>query len=238
MAAILFVLGWVPVVALGYMVFLMVAWGSLRNSYGNIHHGTQIIGMVILGYFAAYMWRLWAGRKEGRSLLKQVMVADHKTHALGWWWAFQAAAATYVVAGWSKLETSGLAWLTELPNMSLHVEKLGWQHYMGTGERALLEKSEGYATLVAGHPWLTIVLVGSGLFFELLAFIGLFGRVWAAVFGVGLYVMHIIVIEMMQLEFPLNSWVLLIFFVNLPFLIMWVLRKVRIYDDQKVTADL
>ena len=116
--------------------------------------------------------------------------------------------------------------------MSLHVEKLGLQHYLGTGEKHWMERAEEYASVIAAHPILTIVVVGSGLFFELFAFMALYSRVHAAVFGVSLIAMHLIIIEVMQLEFPLNSWVLAVFFVNLPFVLAWLARKLGAPDDR------
>jgi hypothetical protein len=225
-AAVLFVFGVTPVLAAGYMLFLMSAVGSLRNSYGNIHHGTQVVSMVILGYWLAYLWRLIVNSPNGGTWSQRFFKPGRKVQQCATWWAFQAAVATYVVAGVSKLQISGISWLTDLPYMSLHVEKIGWQHFYGTGEKDLLDQAQEMAALVAGHPWWTRIIVGSGLFLELFAFIALFGRWHAGILGVVLVGMHVMVSRLMQLDFPMNNWVLLIYFINLPFLIMWVVKRI------------
>jgi hypothetical protein len=226
-----FVLGIASPLATAYMLFLISAVGSLRNSYGNIHHGTQIMGMVILGYFVGYLWsslRPQAGRSLGQRLWK----ADRKAHEIATQWALQAAVATYVVAGLSKIDASGWGWITGLVHLPLHVEKIGFQHYLGLGEMAPYTHAKEMAAMLAHYPLTTTVLVGSGLFFELFAFWALFSRAHAAVFGVILWVMHVQIVYLMQLTFPMNSWVLLVLFINVPYLLMWLLRYFGVYDDR------
>lgn len=222
----LFVLGVTPTLTVGYMLFLMSAVGSLRNSYGNIHHGTQIVAMVVMGYWLAYVWRLLVDSPNKESRLQSFLKPNRDVQQCAMWWAFQAAVATYVVAGITKLRTSGLSWISDLPYMSLHVEKIGWQHFYGTGEEALLIQAQEMASLVASHPWLTRIIVGSGLFLELFAFIALFGRWHAMVFGVALMGMHVMVSQLMQLDFPMNNWMLVIYFINLPFLLMCLFKRI------------
>jgi hypothetical protein len=222
LATALFVLGVTPALSTGYMLFIMSAVGSLRNSYGNIHHGTQVVAMVIMGYWLAYVWGIIRSSPNGEPRLSHFLKPKRETHQRAMWWAFQAAVATYVVAGVSKLRISGLSWISDLPYMSLHIEKIGWQHFYGTGEEALLIQAQEMSALVAGHPWLTRIIVGSGLFLELFAFIALFGRWHAAIMGITLVGMHVMISRIMQLDFPLNNWVLIIYFINLPFLILWL----------------
>jgi hypothetical protein len=214
-----------------YILFLISAVGSLRNSYGNIHHGTQIVGMVMLGYTAGYFWKTFQTR-QARGMGQRFLWADRQMHETASWWALQAAVAAYVIAGISKLDNSGWGWITGLVNLPLHVEKIGFQHYLSSGQLEPFEHSKDMAGMLAMYPNLTLWVVGSGLFFELFAFWALFSRWHASIFGVILFVMHLQIVWLMQLDFPLNSWVLALLFVNFPFYLMWLLRKLGIYDDR------
>jgi hypothetical protein len=222
-ALLLWVVGVLPALATGYMLFLIAAVGSLRNSYGNIHHGTQVMGMVVLGCFCAHVWCLLRSEPAHRRL-RRFLLADHNAQQTALWWATQAVAATYVVAGVSKLQISGLDWLTGLGNLPLHVEKIGYQHYLGDGGVYRYEHAKEMAAMLASWPMATYVVVGSGLFFELFSFFALFSRWHAAVFGVILWVMHVQISYLMQLEFPMNNWALLLLLINVPWLLLWVLR--------------
>ena len=77
---------------------------------------------------------------------------------------------------------------------------------------------------VTTHPWLAIVIFGPGLLAEFGAVIGLYGRGKAFLIGVALVILHIGAITVMKLEFEQNIICLLIFFVNVPFLIIFAVR--------------
>jgi hypothetical protein len=235
-ALLAWVAGFLTPIVCFYALFLISAAGSLRNSYGNIHHGTQVVGMVMLGYSLGYLWKC-CQPGHARSVWQRLWCADRGMHETATWWALQAAVATYVVAGVSKLDNSGWAWITGLVHLPLHVEKIGFQHYLSSGQMEPFEHSKDMAGMLAQYPNLTIWIVGSGLFFELFAFWALFSRWHASVFGVILFVMHVQIVWLMQLSFPLNSWVLALLFVNLPFYLMWLLRKLGIYDDRPQTVE-
>jgi hypothetical protein len=220
----LWVMGVCTPLATGYMLFLMSAVGSLRNSYGNIHHGTQVVGMTVLGYFCGYVWH-WLKTDTARSRLKRFLFADSAAHQTATWWALQAVAATYVVAGASKVIISGFGWITGLVNLPLHVEKIGLQHYFGLGDISRYEHAQDMAAMLAQWPTLMVIVVGSGLFFELFAFWALYSRWHAAIFGVILYIMHLQIIYLMQLEFPMNHWAILLLMINVPYLLLWCLRR-------------
>ena len=220
----LWVLGLATPLATGYMLFLISAVGSLRNSYGNIHHGTQVIGMTVLGYFAGYVWS-WLKKDDARSRFARFLKPDRTDHQRATWWALQAVAATYVVAGVSKLIISGLGWLTGLVHLPLHVEKIGLQHYFGLGDIGRYEHAKDMAAMLTSWPITSVVVVGSGLFFELFAFWALYSRWHAFAFGVILWGMHVVIAWLMQLEFPMNCWALGLLFVNVPFLLLWPLRR-------------
>jgi hypothetical protein len=230
LALLLWVFGKFSVIACAYLLFLISAVGSLRNSYGNIHHGTQIIGMVMLGWLVGYAWRLWQ-TDSPRPWLNRLLSPERKDHEFATFLALQAAAGTYVIAGVSKLVNSGWAWITGLTNLSLHVEKIGYQHYLGTGDISRYDHAKDMATMLAAHPTATVWIVGSGLFFELGAFWAVWSRAHAFIFGIILWIMHVQIVWLMQLEFPMNSWVLAVLFINMPWLLLQGVKLTGLYDD-------
>ncbi|MGI9241023.1 MAG: hypothetical protein ACR2RV_09485, partial [Verrucomicrobiales bacterium] len=77
---------------------------------------------------------------------------------------------------------------------------------------------------VTTHPWVAVVMFGPGLLAEFAAVLGIYGRGKAFLVGLALVILHIGAITVMKLEFEQNIYCLLIFFVNIPFLVLSGLR--------------
>ena len=217
---VLFVFGVSPVVTAGYLTFIVLAVGSLRNSQGNIHHGTQIVGMAMLGHWLGYVWQALRHRDwRGSLALAGVNIQRTSFFAAG-----QLVAAAYVVAGVSKILRTGPMWLWDSPNIAIQVLKIGHQHFYGDGNDASLAHAQKVAAVILEHPHLTRIVLGIGLFAELLAFLALYNRKQGFIIGISLVAMHWIIAYLMQLSFPLNIWICLFYFVPLPFLLSleWV----------------
>jgi hypothetical protein len=72
------------------------------------------------------------------------------------------------------------------------------------------------------------------LLLEALCFLVLANRGWALVLGVSITVMHIAIASLMRLYFDFNVYASLIFLVNAPFWIAWIIR--RFADHQEAAA--
>ena len=219
-ALVLFCLGVSPIISTGYLLFIMLAIGSLRNSQGNIHHGTQIASMAMLGHWLGYWWCAIKTRSWKSGLLFGGLDAERTSFFA----AAQMAASAYVVAGVTKLIVSGPGWIWDSPNLAIQILKIGYQHYYGDGTTMKLVHAERIMGMVIDHPHLTRLMLGAGLVAELVAFMALLNRKMGLLVGVSLVLMHIFVGYLMQLTFPLNTWIVMFYFVPLPFVLSgcWV----------------
>ena len=210
---VLFCFGVSPVISWGYVTFVVIAVGSLRNSQGNIHHGSQIVAMTVFGHWLGYVWFALRNRQWSPALLFGGTVCQRTSFFA----AQQMAAATYVVAGAIKLLRSGFDWFSESPNIAIQVLKIGYQHYYGDGKTDKLEHAERVAEVISTYPTITQLMLGAGLFAELLAFFALYNRKQGLIFGVSLIALHLFVGYLMALTFPLNIYILLVYFMPLPY---------------------
>lgn len=197
------------------------------NSYGNIHHGTQAMGIALAFMAVGYLVH-FAG-DLARGTWRWTVFSRIGPHRLAFNFGLQALVGAYVVAGVSKLVISGFEWFTDLPYIAVDVLKIGHQHLYGEGDPAMLEHAEKIAKIISDHPTLTIIVVGSGLFFELFAFLALINRWWSLAFGLVLFGMHEVIGYLMQLSFPRNEQMLFVFMINGPFLVAllaaWVAKR-------------
>lgn len=210
---VLFCFGVSPIVSCGYITFIVIAVGSLRNSQGNTHHGTQIVAMAMLGHWLGYLWYGWKQR-NWKATLTMATLTSQRTSFFA---AQQMAAAAYVVAGVTKLLRSGLSWFSDSPNIAIQVLKIGNQHYYGDGDKAPFEHAQNIAAIISAHPHITQIMLGIGLLAEFFAFLALYNRKMGLIIGINLIGMHLIVGYLMQLTFPLNNFILLFYFIPLPF---------------------
>ncbi|MGK0190088.1 MAG: hypothetical protein ACI9R3_005908 [Verrucomicrobiales bacterium] len=210
---VLFCCGISPIISCGYVTFIVIAIGSLRNSQGNTHHGTQIVAMAMLGHWLGYLWCAWKQRNWKAALTMATMTSQRTSYFA----AQQMAAAAYVVAGVTKVLRSGVAWFWDSPNIAIQVMKIGNQHYYGDGNKASFEHAQQVAAVISAHPHITQLMLGAGLLAEFLAFLALYNRKLGLIIGLNLVAMHLMVGYLMQLTFPLNNYMLLFYFIPLPF---------------------
>ena len=209
----IYVIGVFRWVALPYMLTLSIAVGTLKNSQGSISHVYQVISMIVLaqcGLHAYLAIRRAIGKPHG-------FVGSWNTDRAEVFVSQSALAAIYLTTAITKLHRSEGGWIWQLRNIGVDLDKTWSQAYYNE----LSVDAPGWAIaikdFVTANPWAAIVLFGPGLFAEFFAFLGIYGRRLALVTGVLLAVLHIGAIYVMQLEFWQNIACLLIFFVNLPY---------------------
>ncbi|CAN5455354.1 hypothetical protein BH23VER1_BH23VER1_00210 [soil metagenome] len=199
----LYALGLFPAVVTVLLLVMHVLYGTLFNSQGAIHHTAQIVGYVLVGQVLCHLLR----RRPGPADL---------IHA-----SQQLIAAAYVVSGISKLVATGGMWVRDIPNIALQFEKNQLMEYYNTLVPPAEAANRGAIGFIAEHPDLARLLFGGGLALELFAVLALWNRGMLALFGIGLWLLHASISELMHLGFAYNKWVLAIFFINLPF---WAAR--------------
>ena len=247
---VLLAFGLAPTLAALGLAFLQTMVGTLENSQGNnVWHTSQILVFALLGVAiaggadAVQAWRrgelrqrlgqrwqwlgkLWkAPQCAWQKATEPLELAEERARSLTIYLVQQLMATAYVVSGISKLWISHGQWFTDVRFIGLQFEKNRLLKYYQTLEPPPV--IPWAAELVNAHPALTCGFFSVGLLLEVFCFIALFNRGLLAGFGLGLIAMHLLIAQLMALEFHYNEWLLAIFYINVPFWLMWLAGKAR-----------
>ena len=219
-ALILYVLriGWS--IALPYMTAVSIAAGSVNNSHGAISHYLQIVSLVLCAQTAAHFYSLVRRKREAGS----GAAAQREQRVI--YWSQQAIVATYLVSALTKLiRTSGM-WFFQSPLIALQIIKTNDQDRYDNLGAGSYESASAIADWIVQHPLLTGIVLSAGLLLELIAPIALFGRGFAAAYGLSLLLFHATVHRVMKLHFLYNEYLIWIYLVNVPFWILLAWRAI------------
>lgn len=245
---VVFVLGIAPAISMLGLLAFQCCLGSLENSQGgNVWHTSQVLALVMLGFAIAAVgenftaWRqgglraLWAERfrwlgyalRTPAAWLRpavgplETSVEARRSRTI--YLVQQCLAVTYMVAGISKLWISKGRWCVQVQEIWLQFEKNQLLKYYQT-----LQPTPSFVTwatqAVEAHPTLTSGFFSVGLLLELGCFVALFNRGLMGLLGVALVVMHLLISACMMLDFYWNEWLVVIFFINVPY---WLVRLGR-----------
>ncbi len=192
--------------ALVCLTLFFIATGSVMNSQGAISHSRQIVALVLLAQTAAHFFHRWRGHGTGS-----------KGEDLLIFWSQQAIAASYLVAGISKIINSGGIWVLQTPRSAVQIVKTWDQSYYDRLEPGLRETGATLAEWILAHPGLVMAVGAGGLLLELSAPLLLLGRRYALAYGAALLAFHGAIERTMQLQFENNEYVIWIYLVNVPF---------------------
>ena len=203
---LLYIVGVPSVVSLAIPLFFCLGIATLKNSQGFIGHTAQALHLVLLSVWLAGAWGWWQTRKS-RPLPLGFTQGQLEADV-----ARQSLAAAYVVSAISKLIFSHGAWFTTAKYLPLHIVKnTEMKYHDAINPQALTH--DWLPQLLMEHPLLCQLLFGVALPLELFAFVGLYNRRSAALFGIGLIAFHESVTQLMNLSFIFNKALLLVFFV-------------------------
>lgn len=222
-AGVLFVSGRAMIPALAAISAILVAKGTLINSQGATNHALQLITLVSLTMLVAYCFRWKCGWTR------------HESHVRAVHWAKVMIAASYVSAAVCKLFASSEFWIARVPYMALQILKSNLQTYYTNLENQS-PVAQNFAYWIVEHPHLARMLFGAGLLLELFCFLALINRWWALFIGLGMVGMHWMIHVVMSLEFKHHVYLLLIFYVNAPWLLYAGLKWLRGGREKKSHA--
>lgn len=222
-ALVVYAAGFALPFVLPFLLVCHVMVRTLFNSQGWIHHGVQMVSLVLLAQtvivltFAIHRWR--KGRAPGAGAGRGVA-----SYAL--FYSQMAVISLYVVSVVSKVDRSDWQWFAKSHYIGLHVVKAERDRY-----HAALEPPEPgdvpAARLMLAHPNLTRLFLGAGVALEFLAFLALRGRLWALAIGLGMIGFHRCIAALMTIHFHFNELLLLIFLVNAPYWIVTGIGSAR-----------
>jgi hypothetical protein len=220
------------VVALPVMLFLTIAPATLANSQKADHHHLQALGLVLL---AQWVWFTYRAISAG-----ELVRAGRRTQQLNVFYSQQVLVATYLTTAVWKLWKTNFGWIQQAKYFPVQLAKTRDAEYYNKLEVAggeasgLVGKVDAWfaaitpqlETFLFSHSNICRLVIGSGLLLELFAFLALVGRRSRLFYGGLLVVFHLVIGRVMNLDFEYNIFLLLIFFVNLPWLVVALWRKV------------
>jgi hypothetical protein len=203
--------------ALTVITLALVAAGSLENSQGAINHTFQPVALTALAQWLVSVWFAIQNRSVFAAF-DATTTQRLVIHA-----AKVAIVACYLTSVATKIEKSGLDWITKTPNLAVSIVKSNAKYSLNTfaSPGPLAEAAPEW---IVAHPNAARVFFSAGLLVELLAFLALMGRLPALVIGTALIAMHAFVAELMHLHFRTFQQLSLIFLVNVPFAAWWCVR--------------
>jgi len=233
-ALVAYVAGLVLPVSTLIIFLIHCAIFTLNNSTGSTHHGYQILTITLLAQTCALWFPILFGRlpEKARRYLPRHDPDLHRRD-LFVYYSQVAIAGCYVIAGLSKVLRSHVKWIIDSPDVSVQIVKSHSQKYYEYLQPEWADKGMTYATWIAENPWLTRIMLTSGLLLELFAFLLLINRAWAAGIGISLILMHLAIGELMGLHFPQNIQADFGLLVNAPF---WLFAVFAFVGFRKKTA--
>ncbi len=133
-------------------------------------------------------------------------------------------AGSYLVSVCSKMVKSGGEWIMNSHYVALDFVKTTRQAYYTALDPALQYDPPGVRLLLE-NEWLARAFFSGGLLLETVLIFAIGTRKLALIFGILLILMHRTIMELMTLTFHTNEAAVALFFVNVPFLLAWVLRR-------------
>lgn len=206
---------WLPLATGGLFLIHAVVGGLFASPAGD-HHATQVVGLILLGQFAWFIW------EKFRPVSFKEKGLDLPSGAI--FWSQQMICAGYMISAVSKWVNSGggvipgAKWVAQLPNIAVQFEKNRLQAFYDNLEVPVTTGINHKAIdLLATSPGILVAFLALGFYIELLAFLALFNRKSALLMGLGLMALHAFIFAIMNLPFYYFEAVDLLFFVNLPF---------------------
>lgn len=194
-----YVLGRGLLMVLPLLTALHVAVWTYADSQGSIHHGLQLVSMVLLVQTIV----VWVKKSS----------ASEQLRASLWYYSRGMVLFSYGASALTKIiDTRGL-WVWQSKYLPIELVKSWRMEYLDKFDPAYAGDPAA-AFWLNQHSFVAQVVFGAGFFLELFAFLGLRDRAWSAVIGLVIVTMHFSIEWLMQLSFENHQWLCLIFLIN------------------------
>jgi hypothetical protein len=151
--------------------------------------------------------------------------------------AVQVIAGGYVLAGISKLNHSGLGWVTDAPLVSIQILKGYCFSYFNTGDIKNYALGMKHANFILQHKYLAESLFAGSLILELFAWIAVKNKATAFVYGILLTAMHMGIRHFMNILIGAIFYPMIIFMVNPVYLIYLLVKKLLSFIKPDATVE-
>lgn len=226
-------------VVLPILTLLQIGARTLFNSQGSIHHGYQMVSLVMLAQTGLILWHCWRNWKEAMGVKRPKLV-----NGRNFWDSFvrysqYMVIGCYVIAGVIKPINSDGEWFQNSHMIGIQLVKTDRQNYYSELDSKYGNDPVPYAEAMLEHPNWTRIFLAMGVLLEIFAFLALYNRLAALVFGFMFILFHYFNEFLMNLVFPNNEKLVWIFLINLPFWIWaaFTYRK-RIPPDAAMVGEV
>jgi hypothetical protein len=209
--------GYLLPLALPFLLVTHVMVRTLFNSQGWVHHGYQMVSLVILAQTAVVL-AFALHRLVTRQSFPFTGGRTRNSYLL--FYSQMAIVLLYVVSVVSKVDRSDGQWFVKSHYIGLQVVKAERDRYYA--DLAPPEPGDvPAARLMLAHPNLTRLFLGVGVLLEFLSFLALAGRLPAFFIAIALIGFHRSIASLMSIYFHYNEMLLIIFLINAPY---WIYR--------------
>jgi hypothetical protein len=199
------------------LALISVVVFSIERSNG-IFHRKELLSVVFIVQSVAYV-RYYLGSKN----LKSQTTATN----LAMKYSVQAIAAGYMIAGITKLQNSGIGWITESPNMVVQIIKSFSQKSIDTQFAFLFDYGKYMSDMLIQYPNFIKVAFTAALLIELFAFIAMLGKRSARTYGFVLLTLHIAMLAMMGIVLAAFVGLLFIYLINIPGFVINLFNRLK-----------
>ena len=226
---LIYISGYGLPVALPILCFISLGSRTLYNSQGYIHHGFQMVSLILLAQTIVVLW--WTFRKPKEAMGFSKPTAATKNGRTFWdvmiRYTQLMIIASYMIPGVIKQFKSGGEWFLNSHFIGVQVVKTHRQNYYNDLSDSELSPEEipEMADFMLGKPNISRILLGCGVGLQLIAFFGLYNRLTLLIFGLMFVVFHYLNDAMFGLYFYHVEKMDWIFLVNLPFWIWWLWHR-------------
>jgi hypothetical protein len=201
-------------VSLIYMTICSLIFLSLERSngiYDRQELWTMIFGAQLYGIIR-YKWK--------KDFFKTHSISEHD---IAIFYSIQMIAVAYTIAGITKLQTSGIYWVIDSPNVVLQLKKITEQINIEFGFKQLQQ----YSLLIQKtlSPLVIQILFFISLLIEVFAFLMCYSRKFSYYYGWLLFMLHMGIFMMMFVIIPIYLFVILFFLLGFPKQIIRLGRK-------------
>ena len=185
---------------------------SLEDSNSDFNRNTMITGIFFAQFFAYSIKKIYL---------------DFDTEKYRIQFSVQLISISYTISAISKLNTSGLKWITDGLLMPLQIMKTNYFGFVNDGNIAHITNARLIINLLDKYSFGVMFILAFTLIIELFAVVSIINKKYAFVYGVLLVFMHIGIYLVLDVAIGGTYIPMLIFMVNPVFLFWITLKKIK-----------
>lgn len=201
-------------VSTGFLIVTGAALNSLNDSQGAIYYAAQVIYLILLGQFIAFLYS--DIRSKTNNLDENEL--EVKTRSLAFRNSQVMFLSFYLISAITKLQTAGLNWVMDAPLMGLQVIKAYHMRYFESLDSSFFDRGLDLADVFFDNPELVQILLGLGLALELFGLLALATRRLTFIAGICFIIFHESMNYVLQINLYLFELFVLLYLIRLSFL--------------------